>query len=380
MTEFAQIISWDVVQDALLDKDHPVSVITAPNFEDRSNAFIQKYCSEALRRELNNRWHIVTLQGKNEYDARDFIKARNCNRAYSSLTRSGLKDGQNLFLKQMLVPTSNEDLRALLGGATDGMGDDFTLVIDVSAIPRAFLWQLIFALSPSRSMTRGFRVPKNLWLVYSWAKSYPDTFEFETVGRIADSISARSLDEIVYRSDSMDAVVFTSGNTRSAYIAVDAFARTAHKKDFFVEIVHFVRPLGFSQSWHHLRLAQELLAKKPSTDRMQNSYVFHVEHALAWMRTLAKKSFQKLKQRGDHTFVIAPNGPKILSILAQFVADEYISAIMDDPKLVSQLSAQGKSPKDCVAVLTAQGSQFLSIYSLGTDGEITCAAVNGAKE
>jgi hypothetical protein len=375
MTEFVQILPWKSVLESMLDASRPSSIIVAPNFEDRSIALAQTFCERAGAVQSQNRWHIITLQGQNEYDARDYIKARNCNRVYETLTDSGFVDGENLFLQRVMNPANEDELRVLLGSATDGMGEDFTLIVDVSAIPRAFLWQLISALSPERSNVAGFIKPKRLLLAYSWAKDYSPTLEFETTGSIIDSVSARPLEQIVSRSASIDAVIFTSGNTRNAYMAVQLISSFAHKKEFFVELVHFVRPRGFARSWHHLKLHQELLGKRPSTDRMANSFVFHVEHALAWLRALSEKSFKKLKERRDHSFIIAPNGPKIVSILAQFVADEYIARIVDDRDLSIRLRDEGRSPKDCVSVLSTRGSQFLSIYSLGVDGEMSCVEV-----
>lgn len=375
MSDFVSVVSWDHVLETLVNPNEAVSIIVAPNFEERSNAFLQGFCARIIDHDLNNRWQIITLQGPNEYDARDYMKARNCNRAYEALLLAGLREGKDVFLTRMMNPTTDEDLRSLLGKATDGMESEFSLIIDISAIPRAFLWRVLAALSPSEHGPLGFKLPKRIWLVYAWAKDYSSSLEFETTGRIVDLISARSLAEVIQRSESIDAAVFTSGNTRNAFMLVDAFSSIAHSRDFSLELVHFIRPTGFNRSWHHLRLHQDLLARNVPTDRMNNSFVFHIAHTLAWLRTLADKAFNRLKERGNHSFLIAPNGPKIISVLAKLVADEYIARIINDVELLNVIGNRGISPKDCVSILLSQGSQFLSIYSLGIDGEISCCEV-----
>ena len=369
-----EIISWDDVRTAILDPGHRVSLITAPNFEERSNALISDVCGSTIGKNPGNRWHIVTFQGANEHDIRDYIKSRNCNLGYELLLGPGLCSSEDVILKSMALPAVDHEVRALLSSATEGMGKDFTLIIDISSIPRAFLWRLIDTLTPYRF---GFNAPSRLWLVYGWAEGYSETLEFETTGQIVDFDTDRTLEEIVEKSRSLDAVVFTSGNVRNAFMTVEAISHTAHQKDFFVEIVHFIRPRGFSRSWHQLRMHNRAANALSEQISFENSYVFHVEHALSWMRDLGKKSLRKLREAEDHIFVIAPNGPKILAILAQFVADEYINTILGDDQLMDALARSGRSAKDCVAILSTQSSQFLSVYSLGVDGEFSCASVKG---
>ena len=376
-TKFAEELSWDAVLSALTNPNRKVSVITAPNFEERSCALIDATCKHTLTENPNNRWHVVTFQGANEHDVRDLIKSRNCNRAYRTLREAGLVDGKDLFLQKLRLPILEHELKALLNSATARFDKEFTLIVDVSSIPRAFLWRLISQLSPRDIGHSGFWIPDSLYLVYSWATSYPEVLEYETTGQIVDLENNRSLSDIIDNSKSIGAVIFANGNVRNAFMEVEALLSSAHKKDFFVEIVHFVRPKGFSRSWSNIRRHQGLLAKRPSEHRTSNSYVYHVGHALDWMRQLAKKSYTKLKTTGEHVFVIAPNGPKIISILAQFVADEYLARIRQDKDLLRSLSSKGLSPGDCVAVLGPHGSQFLSVYSIGVDGEFSCANVRG---
>lgn len=372
---FVSVVGWEQVQSILLDERRPTSVISAPNFEDRSTTLVDEYCLHKPDRQTNTRWHLVTLQGPNERDVRDLIKARNSNRARATLLNSGAKLESDLFCSEIQNPATDVNLRSLLTNATDQWRDEFDLVIDGSALPRSFLWSLLKMVSPIKDGEAGFNLPKRVYLTYAWAKNYPHSLEHETTGRLIDTVTAALADEVVSTAKSFDAVVFANGSTRSAFMAVEALLRDSHQKECAIEVVHFVRPKGFARSWRHLMRHQKLLTKTNSNDRVSNSYVFHVDHALKWLRAIADRALARLSHNPFHRLIIAPNGPKPISMISQFVADEFLASIRADEELLDSLKQNNLTPKDCISVLGVDGSQFLSAYSLGRDPEITCLEI-----
>jgi hypothetical protein len=109
-----------------------------------------------------------------------------------------------------------------------------------------------------------------------------------------------------------------------------------------------------------------------------NHYVFDVDHALAYFRDVAERSLMRLRERHQHRLLLAPFGPKVLAVIAQFVAEEYIDAIKKDRALLSQLSAADVSPEQCVEVLNSSGTQYLSLYSLGQSGDVSAIKLQGS--
>ncbi len=372
---FVSVANWQQVNSILMDETKSVSVISAPNFEDRSNSLVEEYCLHKPEHDTQTRWHLVTLQGPNERDIRDLVKARNTNRARSALLAVGCTLKNDLFCSEIQNPASDVNLRALLTDATDHWPNEFDLVIDGSALPRSFLWSLLRMVSPMRDGSAGFNMPRRVFLTYSWAKSYPHSLEHETTGRLIDTVTAALADDVIEKAKSFDAIVFANGSTRNAFMTVEALLRDSHRKECAIEVLHFVRPNGFGRSWRHLMLHQKLLTKTNSNDRVANSYVFHVGHALKSLRTIAERALSNLERNPFHRLIIAPNGPKPISMISQFVADEFLAAIRANDNLAASLKTHNLTPKDCVSVLGVDGSQFLSVYSLGRDPEISCLEI-----
>lgn len=362
----------------LLDEGaHNFLVISAPNFEERSLEFIR-----FVGRRLNAipstvDWRIVTLQGSNRYDILDFVKARNANRATEYLKATDFLEGREATSHELPYPPRDDDLRRFFRECSEIQAADYSLVIDASAIPRGVLWAMIKLLSNTGPGGAGFRAPKDIYLIYAWAKGYPTHADAENAGRIQDSFAGKSLTETIERSDSVDAVLVTSGNSHLASRTLDQIMQNASKRDVAIEIVNFIRPRGFDRSSHHMLMHQGLSAASTSNDSVSSSYVYHVEHAFKWFETLAEKAFEKLQSNANHTFILAPFGPKILSICAQLVAEDFLMRINHDDGLAKRLADAHRLPTDCISVLNAQKTQYLSTYSIGADGEISILKFSG---
>lgn len=367
----------DSLLSLIEDSAENVLVISAPNFEERSLEFIRFVGRglEKLPRTVD--WRIVTLQGSNRYDILDFVKARNANRALEYLRATEFEDGTGAICHELPYPPRDGDIRHFLRECSEIQSEDYSLVIDASAIPRGVLWAIIRLLSNKGRGAMGFRAPRSIYVTYAWAKAYPAYADAENVGRIQDSFAEKSLAETIERSESVDAVLVTSGNSHLASRTLDQIMQNSSKRDVAVEVVNFIRPRGFDRSNHHMLMHQGLSAAAADNDRVSSSYVYHVEHAFRWFETLADKAFEKLQNNIHHTFILSPFGPKVLNICAQLVAEDYLLKIRADPDLVQKLSAANRLPTDCVSVLNAQKTQYLSTYSIGADGEITVLKFSG---
>jgi hypothetical protein len=121
-----------------------------------------------------------------------------------------------------------------------------------------------------------------------------------------------------------------------------------------------------------------LLLRGRSQHKISNHYVFDVEHALHYFRDAAEKAIWRLRERKQHRMLLAPFGPKVLAVIAQFVAQEYVDFIKNDRALSSQLQQIDVPPEQCAEVLNSSGTQYLSLYSLGKAGDVSAIRLRQA--
>jgi hypothetical protein len=356
----------------------PFVLILAPNFEDRSLAVAEDICIGLNGKPSNMKIGVITLQGREEYDARDFIKARNCNLCVRNLEQAGFEKGLNLHHKSLENPISESGLMRLFGTLERGQQAEYDLVIDVSSLPRTFLWALLDYVNNGEAHNRPGSKANRVFLVYSWAESYSQSLEHESVGDVVDHVRAEPIADVISSYPSADVVLFGSGSTHSAFHTLNTVKRNASERDIELEFVSFLRPNRFGHFWDSAIRQQELFASTTLQDRVSKSFVFDEEHALYWLRDLAARSFGRLRDRSDHLFAIVPGGPKIISIISQYVVSEYREKIQGELEAEPPSSREGEGIKKrrYVAVGGHGKGQYLSLYSFGTSGEFSCLEVN----
>lgn len=369
-----QITEWSRIRTDMLDGSRHYILILAPNFEDRSLAVAEDVCTNVRADHSKLSIAVVTLQGKEEYDARDFIKARNCNQCLRNLEEAGFKKGLNLHHRSLENPISESGLARLFGLLERGQGE-YDLVIDVSSLPRTFLWALLDYVNNNESHARPGSKGKRIFLVYSWAESYSNSLEHESVGDVVDHIREEPMADVVANYRSADVVLFGSGSTHSAFHTLNIVKRNASERDIELEFVSFLRPNRFSHFWESAVRQQELFASTALQDRVSRSFVFDEEHALYWLRDLAARSVSRLKDRSDHLFAIIPGGPKIISIISQFVVMEYSDKIKLELDAGNLTETESLKKRHYAAVGGHGRGQYLSVYSFGASGEFSCLDV-----
>ena len=296
----------------------------------------------------------------------DVIKARNCNHVYDSLYGLSSTSGDTVDHLQIGHRSTVGQIRNKLPRLIESDLSDTVLIIDISSIPRSLLWSLLSILSGSRTMARGMSQPLKTLLVYSWAEEYPDLMNIEKVGRILGSTANEPIPELVHNFDSVAGVVCAAGNTQDAFRTVFGLA-DIEGKDVSIDAIHFIRSRGFAVSYDHLVRHQRLLDFKPAVHKVRNKYAFDADHVLNYFREAAVSSFAKLREGRRHKLIIAPYGPKVFATMAQFVATEYKESIRDDP----DLRLVTGSLDDAVEVLGTKRTQYLSVYSMGSSGDLT---------
>ncbi|WP_120635262.1 hypothetical protein [Ruegeria sp. EL01] len=358
----------------MLDESSSFVAILAPNFEDRSLAVAEDICIH--KNEKTNRLilGVITLQGKEEYDARDLIKARNCNRCVRNLELAGFTLGANLHHQSLENPIVEADLRQLFTTLEKGIGE-YNLVIDVSGLPRTFLWRLLDYVDNGELHTRPGSRAQQIYLIYNWAESYSDLLEHESVGEVVDHVRQEPIADVISRYSSADVVLFGSGSTQSAFHVLGTVKKNAPVRDVELEFISFLRPNRFGLFWDSAIRQQELFSSTTLQDRVSKSFVFDEEHALYWLRDLASRSLDRLSDRKDHLFAIVPGGPKIISIISQFVVSEYLRKIELDFDFGKIGSGEEVTKRRYAAVGGHGRGQYLSLYSFGVSGEFSCLEV-----
>lgn len=369
---------WSRLRNQMIDELVPFVILVAPNFEDRSLAVAEDLCVHASGDISNIRIGVVTLQGREEYDVRDLIKARNCNRCMHNLHQAGFKENANLQHKSLENPVSESDLRALFASLEGGI-DEYNLVIDVSALPRSFLWGMLEYVKNGSQHPRPGSKARKIYLVYSWAMTYSNLLEHESVGDVVDHVREQPISKVIETYKSADVVLFSSGSTNAAVHILNTIKRNSSERDIELEFISFLRPDRFRFFWESALRQQELYSRTTLRDRVSKSYVFDEEHALHWLRDLASRSIERLVDRLDHLFVVIPGGPKIISILAQFVMEEYLQKIDAELETGRLGEKNGFKMRRFVAVGGHGRGQYLSLYSFGISGDFSCLEVSNTK-
>lgn len=369
---------WHRLRSQMIEQPFPFVILVAPNFEDRSLAIAEDLCVHATGNVKNIRVGVVTLQGQEEYDVRDLIKARNCNRCMHNLAQAGFKESANLQHRSLQNPIDEAGLRALFATLESGI-DQYNLVIDVSALPRSFLWRLLEYIKNGGGDARPGSKARRVFLVYSWAMTYSNSLEHESVGEVVDHIREQPIANVIKTYRSADVVLVSSGSSNAAMHVLNTVKRNSSERDVELEFISFLRPDRFQFFWASALRQQELYSRTTLRDRVSKSYVFDEEHALYWLRDLAARSLQRLIDRLDHLFVVVPGGPKIISILAQYVMEEYLEKINMELEGGQLSNLENFKRRRFVAVGGHGRGQYLSLYSFGISGDFSCLEVDNTR-
>lgn len=369
---FVDIEDFQMVINRLVDSGEVCKFLVAPNFEERSKYLARYLCENDFVDKMNSTWSILTLQGKNPHEIMDIIKARNSNQVFQILASKYPHSTEKIRYAELGYPSLPEAVRRILSDLLGADLKDSILVVDISCIPRNLLWTLLQLLNGAGDFQTGFPRPKEIYLVYSWAHDYSSYVGSETIGDIVGNTAKEPVHKLVEDAESIDAVVCTSGNTQDAFRTIDLISNVFERREVNIELVHFIRPRGVKISMRHLQMHQDLLRRTKSEDRVTNNFIFGADHALKYFREKAAAGLDKLKNRRQHRLLFAPFGPKLLSVLAQFVSNEYINEIKSIPAVVNFLTETHTPPDNCVQVVNSSGTQYLSLYSLGVSGHFSC--------
>lgn len=341
------------LEEVLANTQATLAIILAPNFEDRSVHCCHELVRAIARTEAAKsrvHWIVLTLQGPAVTEILDAMKAINTRKVMEILEDAGFENVQHKVVDYPISPDKFASLTSRLFRPLRGCDD---LIVDFSALPRNLLSSLLKQVSVAGTQEASFPRVRKVWLIYSWAKAYPETAP-EFLGEVVGQFSNEPLRNLLSDKTHAEILIFTCGSAYDAYSAMESARESGLGNQTGIHLVNFIHNQNFHQS--HLQLRNHYgILREGLNHGADIRYVFTVRHALAYMRDIAALCASH-RARGNRTlFAIGSFGPKPLAVAAHFVRQEYLASIND------------RSLVEC-DVLNSNGTQYLSPYSLGAAG------------
>ena len=327
-------------------------VLVAPNFELRSLRLCELILEEiAVARKdgvpvREIRWLIVTLQGRHAHNSLDSVKA---SYAYRCLDWLSVLARQDVRHEVWEYPVTSARLETLFLSL---LGDwrPVTLLADFSALPRNVLFKLLQTLDRHGSRTAGLAAVQQVFLAYSWARSYPDSGSLEAVGNVTGHFSEVSLSDFLRNCEYANIVLVTSGSVHDSFSVINSVAEVRNGRDLTRQVVTFMNSRNFSESWKQLRNHYTILDRSAAEGWIQ-SYAFSIRQALALFERAANAAIK----RGvgmDSRLALCTFGPKPLAVGAQLIVEDVRRQALIGRRVSADL-------------FNSHGSQYLSTYSIG---------------
>lgn len=345
--------------------DQVLSVVVAPNFEQRSIGVIEWLLSNraqlmeegATLRPLN--WLVLTFQGRNSPGFLDGVKGNHARKAMEMLVAEGFNETARH--RSLPYPIDEDLLVSEIRAQLGGLGEAHEVLIDFSAIPRNVLFRLMRALSQGRlepHIARG----AELTLAYCWAKGYPEVGNLELIGEIRGQFERRALSEFVSDSDYCELVVLAAGSVHDAYSALASVEQLSRSAQVAVTVIYLVRDENLRESWRQLRNHHGLL--HDTTTGWEIDFAFNITHVLDIMQQRMERAAREARQGRTVRVAAAVFGPKPAAVGTQMLVESFRGM------------GEAEHLSFSLDIFNSMGSQYLSVYSLGV-GDLSVYALDG---
>ncbi|CPZ33672.1 hypothetical protein [Mycobacteroides abscessus] len=341
--------------------------VIAPNFEERSLG-----ATELLENALDNVQNRdsvaifqITLQSKRPTDILDRIKS--VNRDLSCDTLAARAQFESRVIELPMGSESSVPMITRIRRLCENSGRRVKLYLDISALPRTVLFEIIEALLRDWDPSTGVRVARECFVVsigflYTPARSYAAGHDADVLGTIVGRYTRDPLHALVdNHRDRVDISLSLAGTAHEVAQTVGTLPASGGPSDGLV-----LRPfMYFSRSNYklsHDKFGDHLWAIRQLKNRFEPlAYTFSIPHMASLLAehasTAARDHLVRLRNNpADRSFfIIGGFGPKPIGLCAYLAKKRYDSIV----------AAQGLSDQSDVLVM--QGSQYTSIYSVGAE-------------
>lgn len=341
MTLLSEISFKSFIRQVAVE-EQTTAFLFAPNFEPRSVVGVQRATSSPAILAGDTRWGILTLQSKYaRVEPLEYLKQQIIKYALSVL-----QDNHCLApIKSTLSypeDLSPDQLRNTLLELLKGVTQPCNLVVDITALPRRVIGQLVRCVE--RLVTS--EQVAHVYFFYTWAGSYPGSGQPTEAGVLRAVESGKSLSKVLQEGMSAEAALFLGRHGSDALQFIEALP--ADKR---VNVFAFLNRSELFRSLEMLRANVPILSGGDTAIEIQ--YYLSLSSAHNKLLNWAKGC----QLHENRAYLVAPFGPKPLLISALAAVDI----------LRARLRVEGVSQSVCdIALLSAH--HYGTTYSVGSGG------------
>lgn len=325
-----------------LTKAAPSIVISTPNYEERSVAFLERFldsCSSDAIDPSRVLMHFLWPQGSStRVDILEQMKILH----FGSLSQRLEKYASRLHI--IAYPDGFNDkevIDVVLESAQGFPGEPYNLIVDISCMPKRALMAVCDGIQQvNRSDDSGH--PASVFFVYATPREYAALRYAQDVGEVRGYFSGRPVHQS--RADHVTAVVFPSLQGYEGKLLYDALRGYLSRS-----LTAFVAVSGrdYQTSLATMRANQFLLEQHDVDVVYYFSLLDGIDKLSKCIGAEAELGAERAAQA--RMFMVAPFGPKVFAVAAYF--------------LLRNLPTSERSLTTEIAHVS--GFQYLSLYSLG---------------
>lgn len=352
---------------SLKDREYGHVFVIAPNFEERSMGsaeLIESVLNEAINPDAVAIFQI-TLQSKRPLDLLDQIKSKNRDRSQELLGR--LSKFEHRIIEYPMGSEASVPMIKRIRSLCADTGRRVKLFLDISALPRTVLFEVIEALIRDWKPNSGVRVARDcvvqsIAFMYTPAREYAPGHDSDLLGPVVGRYTRDPLHALVdNRRDRVDLSLSLAGTAHEVAFTVGTLPSSGGPADGFV-----VKPFMYfgRQNFRHSyeKFGQHLWSIRQMKGRFEPlAYTFSIGHMASLLEehavSAAAHHLARLRSNGNDRsfFIVGGFGPKPIGLCA-FLAKKRYDSIVGSHGLFDQSD-----------VLVMQGSQYTSMYSIGAE-------------